>query len=70
MSKINISATLERDVLRRLDALAERTERNRSWLIGQALGSYFEDLEDIQLAKQRLAERRLTPVQLRREIGV
>lgn len=57
----NISATIEKKLLSKLDALAEETERNRSWIIGKAVESYLEDLEDLKIAKQRLKEPRLSP---------
>lgn len=57
----NISATIEKKLLSKLDALAEETERNRSWIIGKAVESYLEDLEDLKIAKQRLEESRLSP---------
>jgi len=66
----SVSATLERDLLGRLDALAEETERNRSWLISKAVEVYLEELEDLRIAKERLHDERLTAAALRKEIGV
>ena len=70
MPKQNVSATVDKGLLRKLDELAEETERNRSWLISKAIESYLEDLEDLKVAKGRLADARLTPSGLRKEIGV
>lgn len=70
MGRQNISATLDRDLLKKLDRFSEETERNRSWLIGKALEVYFEELEDLKIAKERLHEDRLTPATLRKEIGL
>jgi predicted DNA-binding protein len=70
MSKRNISATVEEELLERLDAVAKETERNRSWLISNAIEAYLEDLEDLQLAKARLAEERLSPSEMRKKLGV
>ena len=70
MPKQNVSATLDEDLLEKLDAVAEETERNRSWLIGKAVESYLEELEDLRIAKERLKEDRLSPSALRKEIGV
>ena len=70
MSKQNISATLEADLLKKLDSLAEETERYRSWLISKALENYFEELNDVRVAQERLHEKRLSPAALRREIGL
>ena len=70
MSKQNISATLDVETLKKLDSLAEETERNRSWLITKAVEYYIEELEDLRTAKERLNEDRLTPSELRKEIDV
>lgn len=70
MTKRNISATVDERLLRRLDAVASETERNRSWLISNAIESYLEDLDDLRIAKERLDDERLDPSQMRRKIGV
>lgn len=70
MPKQNISATIDRNMLRKLDAVAQQSERNRSWLISQAIAHYLEELEDFQTAKTRLDDERLSPAALRRAIGV
>jgi predicted transcriptional regulator len=44
MAKHNISATIDGELLERLNQLAELTERNRSWLITKAIESYLEEL--------------------------
>lgn len=70
MSKQTISASLSADLVARLDALAKETERNRSWLIAKAIDSYLEDLEDLKIARQRLHEERLSPIEIRKKLGV
>lgn len=70
MPKQNVSATIDDVLAKRLDSMARETERNRSWLISRALECYFEELEDVRIAKERLQEQRLTPVQLRKAIGL
>jgi predicted DNA-binding protein len=61
----NFSATIEKKLLSQLDLLAQKTEKNRSWLIGKAVESYLEELEDVKIAKKRLKEPRLTRMQLK-----
>lgn len=61
----NISATIDKKLLVKLDAVAKEADRNRSWVIGQAVESYLEDLEDLKLAQRRLQEPRLSPGKLR-----
>ena len=70
MSTKNISATLDPGLLKRLDKVAQATERNRSWLISKAIESYLEELEDAQIATERLHDKRLTPAQVRKALGV
>jgi predicted DNA-binding protein len=70
MSKKNISATVSEDLLERLDAVAKETERNRSWLVSKAIEAYLEELEDLQIAKERLHEERLSPSEMRKKLGV
>lgn len=70
MSKQNISATLNDDLVKKIDALAKETERNRSWLINKAVELYFEELEDLETAKARLNDERLSPSKLRKAVGV
>lgn len=70
MKQQNVSITLDEALLKRMEELARETERNRSWLIRQAIQVYLEELEDLKLAKGRLQDDRLTPAKLRKEIGV
>ena len=70
MSKQNISATIDEDLLKRLDAVAKETERNRSWLISNAIETYLEELEDLRIAKARLDEERLSAAEMRKKVGV
>lgn len=70
MGKQAVSATLDEELLEKLDQFAEETERNRSWLIGKALEVYFEELEDLKVAKERLGNERLSPRAMRKEVGV
>jgi len=69
MAKQNISATIDSELLKRLNQLAELTERKRSWLIAKAIESYLEELEDLKTAKGRVHDQRLTPTQLRKELS-
>ena len=70
MSKKAISATLDPELIDRLDVLAEETERNRSWLISKAIESYLEELEDLKIAKERLNDERLSSAELRKKVGL
>lgn len=70
MAKRNISATVDEELLDRLDAAAKQTERNRSWIISAAIETYLEELEDLQIARARLDEERLSPAEMRKKLGV
>lgn len=70
MSTQNISASLDKDLLLKLDELAEETERNRSWLLNKAVEYYLEELEELKVAKARLQDERLSPAALRKALNV
>lgn len=70
MSKQNVSITLDGATLDSLNALADETERNRSWLIEQAIQAYMEELEDLKEAKKRLNDERLSPSKIRKALRV
>jgi predicted DNA-binding protein len=70
MSKQNVSASLSSELVARLDDVARETERTRSWLIAKALESYLEELEDIRIAQERLHEERMSPSEIRKNLGL
>lgn len=70
MSKQTVAATLDRQLVARLDLVARETERKRSWIINKAVELYLEEMEDLDLAKQRLAEPRLSPTGVRKVLRV
>jgi RHH-type transcriptional regulator, rel operon repressor / antitoxin RelB len=59
MLALRLPAKLEK----RLDALARKTGRTKSFYAREAILRHIEDLEDYHLAKRRLARKR-TPVAL------
>ena len=56
MQQINIR--VDNALLNRLDHLAMRTGRTKSFYVKEALKEHLEDLEDIFLAEQRLENMR------------
>jgi RHH-type rel operon transcriptional repressor/antitoxin RelB len=50
------SIRLPRDVEERLEALALRTGRNKSFYVKEAIVNHLDDLEDIYLAEARLED--------------
>jgi len=47
---------LPKDIEQRLDALAERTGRTKTYYAREAILEYLEDMEDAYLAEARLAD--------------
>ena len=53
-----ISLRLPEDISARLENLAERTGRSKTFYVREAILRHLEDLEDIYIAEQRLADLR------------
>lgn len=49
---MSISIRLPEDIETRLDALAKRTGRTKTWYIREAILEHIDDLEDLYLAEQ------------------
>lgn len=64
----NISATIDSELLDKLNEIVELSERKRSWIIAKAIELYLEELSDLEVAKSRLKDERLTPAKLRKEL--
>ena len=39
-----------------VDAVARQLGRSRAWVINKALADYLEDVEDLEIARQRMAD--------------
>jgi RHH-type rel operon transcriptional repressor/antitoxin RelB len=67
-----LSIRLEPGTERRLNELARRTGRTKSYYARELIESNIEDLEDRYLAESRLEKRRapLTSRQVRKELGL
>lgn len=55
---VAISLRLPEEIGVRLDSLAERTGRSKTFYVREAILRYLEDMEDIYIAEQRLADLR------------
>jgi RHH-type rel operon transcriptional repressor/antitoxin RelB len=51
-----LAIRLPEDIEKRLDALAKATGRTKTFYAGEAILEHLDDLEDIYLAEQRLAD--------------
>lgn len=56
MYRMALSLRLPADIENRLDALARRTGRTKTFYVREAVLEYLDDLEDRYLAEQRLQE--------------
>ena len=56
MAKTQINLRLEEDLDRRLENLAKRTGRTKSFYAAKAIGDFLEEQEDYYLAKDSLDE--------------
>jgi RHH-type rel operon transcriptional repressor/antitoxin RelB len=67
-----LSLRLDPDIERRLDALAKRTGRTKSFYARELIVEHLEDLEDRYIAEARLEKRRtpLTSSQVRKALGI
>ena len=70
--RIMLSLRLDPDVERRLDALARKTGRTKSFYVRELIEENLEDLEDRYVAEARLEKRgpTLTGRQARKELGL
>ncbi len=66
-----LALRLPPQIEKRLDALAKKTGRSKSFYAREAILRHLEDLEDYHLARQRLARRRarVTLEQLESELA-
>jgi RHH-type rel operon transcriptional repressor/antitoxin RelB len=71
METAMLALRLPAEIERRLDALAKKTGRSKSFYAREAILRHLEDLEDYHLARRRLARKtaRVTLEQLERELG-
>jgi RHH-type rel operon transcriptional repressor/antitoxin RelB len=53
-----ISLRVGEALKKRIDEVDRRTGRSKAWVIKKAVESYIEDVEDIEMSEQRLADPR------------
>jgi RHH-type rel operon transcriptional repressor/antitoxin RelB len=53
-----LAIRLPPELEQRLDALARRTGRSKSYYVREAIAGYMDDLEDLYLAERRLEDLR------------
>lgn len=68
-----ISIRLPKDLANQLDCIAKETERPRSFIIQKALEFYIEDFADLQIALDRLHDKRdevISAKEMRKSLGL
>ena len=68
-----ISVRLPKDLAEQLEGIAKETERPRSYIIQKALESYIEDFADLQIALDRLRDKKdavISGQELRKKLGL
>lgn len=67
-----LAIRLEKDLEEEIDLLAKATGSNRSAVVREAIVRYLEDNEDLELAKQAIAESRGSKSlkELRKNLGL
>jgi RHH-type rel operon transcriptional repressor/antitoxin RelB len=71
METVMLALRLPAQIEKRLDMLAKKTGRSKSFYAREAILRHLEDLEDYHLARRRLARKapRVALEQLERELG-
>jgi RHH-type transcriptional regulator, rel operon repressor / antitoxin RelB len=70
---VAVSIRIPEQLAKRLDTLAEETERPRSFVIQKALEAYLEDYADLQVAIDRLRDKAdtiITSEEMRKSLGL
>jgi RHH-type rel operon transcriptional repressor/antitoxin RelB len=72
MEALMLAIRLEKDLEQEIDLLAKTKGSNRSAVVREAIVRYLEDNEDLELAKQALAETssRKSLKDLRKDLGL
>lgn len=55
MKKI-ISVSLDEEIVRRVDKASIVSERTKSWIVKKALENYLDEIEDAEIAYNRLTD--------------
>ncbi len=54
--KKNISLSLDEELIDRIDDICKVSERTKSWFVKKAVENYFDEIEDVEIALQRLSD--------------
>lgn len=71
--KTHISASLDKDVVDKMNQFCKIEERPRSWVITKALVEFLQDRQDIEIAYERMQSPKkkiITSKTLRSRLGI
>ena len=54
--KKNISLSLDKELIDRIDNVCRVSERTKSWFVKKAVENYFDEIEDVGIALQRFSD--------------
>lgn len=54
--KKNISLSLDTELIDRINDICKVSERTKSWFVKKAVENYFDEIEDVEIALQRLSD--------------
>ncbi len=54
--KKNISLSLDKELIDRIDNVCRVSERTKSWFVKKAVENYFDEIEDVEIALQRFSD--------------
>ena len=52
----NISFSLDEELIKKINEISRVSERTKSWLVKNAIENYLEEIEDVEIAHQRLLD--------------
>jgi len=65
-----VSATIEEELVKKLETLAKETHRKKSYFVNQALREYFEALKDFEVALSRKGGKSTPLNRAKKELGI
>jgi RHH-type rel operon transcriptional repressor/antitoxin RelB len=57
MNKVNLSLRVSEELEKKLEKTAKKLDRNKSYLVRKALEKYLEEIEDYEIATERLSKK-------------
>ncbi len=54
--KKNISLSLDKELIDKIDDVCKVSERTKSWFVKKAIENYFDEIKDVEIALQRLSD--------------